>query len=235
MKRITLCSLLVLAALTHLTAQTNLNQTVAERLGRDSAQQLLQEVSISRFEDSGFWRVSMPIDHGVVEARRFVGGPLAKQPLAEEQAIGIAISDEHVLGVKASFFRRQSSAIYIQPIRPLQVPGIAKTISVWVVGRNFDHRLSVVVADYFGNVNVLDMGKLNHSGWRQMTTAIPPSLVQRDAHYVDRMGIQILGFMIVPDLMQTFGTYYVYFDGLTALTDLFPEHGRDPDDMVDSW
>ena len=235
MKRIVLCTLLVLGASIPLTAQINQNHAVAATLGRDAAQQLLQEVSIAKFEDSGFWRVTMPIDQGVVEARRFAGGPLAKQALTEEEAIGIAMPDEHVLGVRASFFRRQNSAIYIQPIRPLQVPGIAKTISVWVVGRNFDHRLSVVVADYFGNVNVLDMGKLNHSGWKQMTTAVPPTLIQRDHHYVDRMGVQILGFMIVPDLMQTYGTYYVYFDGLTALTDLFPEHGRDPDDMIDSW
>jgi hypothetical protein len=235
MKRIVLCTFLVLVTLMPVTAQINQNRAVAATLGRDTAQQLLQEVSISRFEDSGFWRVSMPIDHGVIEARRFAGGPLAKQPLAEEEEIGIAITDEHVLGVKATFFRRQSSTISVQPIRPLQVPGIAKTISVWVVGRNFDHRLAVVVADYFGNVNVLDMGKLNHAGWKQMTTAIPPTLVQRDPHFVDRMGVQILGFMIVPEMMQTYGTYYVYFDGLTVLTDLFPEHGRDPDDMIDSW
>jgi len=140
-----------------------------------------------------------------------------------------------VLGVKASFFRRGNAEIYVQPIRPLQVPGITKTLSVWVVGRNFNHRLSIVVADFFGNVNILDMGALNFSGWKQMTTAVPPTLVQQDFHYNDRMGIQILGFMIEPDLMETYGTYYIYFDGLRALTDLFADESRDPDDMVDSW
>jgi len=79
------------------------------------------------------------------------------------------------------------------------------------------------------------MGALNFSGWREMTTAVPPTLVQRDFHYNDRMGLQILGFMIEPALMETYGTYYVYFDGLRVLTDLFAEESRDPDDMVDSW
>ncbi len=235
MKRTLLCTLLVLAATAVASAQQDDNQALAANLGRDTAQQRLQEISVSKFEDSGFWRVYMPIDQGVIEARRFEGGPLAKQPLAEEEAIGIATPDRYVLGVKASFFRRQNAEIYIQPIRPLQIPGITKTISVWVVGRNNNHLLSVVVADYFGNVNVLRMGRLNFSGWKQLTTTVPPTLVQRDFHYSDRMGVQILGFMIEPELMETYGTYYVYFDGLTALTDLFAEESRDPDDMIDSW
>jgi hypothetical protein len=49
------------------------------------------------------------------------------------------------------------------------------------------------------------------------------------------MGLQILGFLIEPDMMEAYGTYYVYFDDLRAYTDLFAEQSRDPDDMVDSW
>jgi len=204
-------------------------------IGRDTAQQALQEISISKFEDPGFWRVYMPIDQGVIESRRFEGGPFDKEALPEEEALGIATPDDYVLGVKASFFRRGNAAIYIQPIRPLEVPGITKTISMWVVGRNFNHRLIAVVSDYFGNVNLLDMGLLNFAGWKRMTVAVPPSIVQRDYHYVDRMGLQIMGFIIEPELMETFGTYYVYFDDLRAFSDLFAEEGRDADDMVDSW
>ncbi|MFP4113325.1 MAG: flagellar filament outer layer protein FlaA [Spirochaetota bacterium] len=233
MKRVLLLTILIAGTAMLLGAQQA--EPEAADLGQDTAQQLLQEVSVSKFEDSGFWRVYMPIDQGVIESRRFEGGPADKEPLPEEEEIGIATPDEFVLGVKASFFRRGNAEIYVQPIRPLQVPGIAKTISVWVVGRNFNHRLNVVVADYFGNVNVLNMGTLNFSGWKEMTVAVPPTLVQRDYHYNDRMGIQILGFMIEPALLETYGTYYVYFDGLRVLTDLFAEESRDEDDMVDSW
>ncbi len=233
MKRVLLLSVLIVTTAMLLSAQQA--GPDAASIGVDTAQQRLQEVSISKFEDNGFWRVYMPIDQGVIESRRFEGGPNDKEPLPEEEQIGIAQPDDFVLGVKASFFRRGNAELYIQPIRPLQVPGITKTLSVWVVGRNFNHRLSIVVADFFGNVNILDMGALNFSGWKQMTTAVPPTLVQQDFHYNDRMGLQILGFMIEPDLMETYGTYYIYFDGLRALTDLFAEESRDPDDMVDSW
>ena len=231
MKRALILAILVLSA-TLLFAQQDPDP---ENLGRDTAQQELQEVSISKFEDSGFWRVYMPIDQGLIESRRFEGNPALKELLPEEEALGIATPDDYVLGVKASFFRRGDAELYIQPIRPLQVPGITKTISMWVVGRNFNHRLNVVVADFFGNVNVLDMGKLNFSGWKRMTVAVPPTIVQRDYHYNDRMGLQILGFLIEPDLMETFGTYYVYFDDLRVYTDLFAEESRDEDDMIDSW
>lgn len=231
MKRALILAILVLSA-TLLFAQQD---PEPEDLGRDVAQQLLQEVSISKFEDSGFWRVYMPIDQGIIESRRFEGSPLGKEVIPEEEDLGIATPDDYVLGVKASFFRRGDAELYIQPIRPLQAPGITKTISMWVVGRNFNHLLSVVVADYFGNVNILSMGKLNFSGWKRMTVAVPPTIVQRDYHYNDRMGLQILGFLIEPDLMETYGTYYVYFDDLRVYTDLFAEESRDGDDMLDSW
>lgn len=231
MKRALILAILVLSAALLFAQQ----DAEPENLGEDTAQQQLQDVSISKFEDAGFWRVYMPIDQGIIESRRFEGGPFGKEMIPEEEDLDIALPDDYVLGVKASFFRRGDAELYIQPIRPLQAPGITKTISMWVVGRNFNHELSVVVADYFGNVNILRMGKLNFSGWKRMTVAVPPTIVQRDYHYNDRMGLQILGLLIEPDLMETYGTYYVYFDDLRVYTDLFAEESRDEDDMPDSW
>ncbi len=206
-----------------------------ETMGVDTAQQNLQEISITRFEDPGFWDVHIPIDAGIITHRRLQGEPMDKEPIPAEEEAGIEVTDEYVLGVKASFFKRGATTISIEPSRPMQVPGIVKTLSVWVVGRNFNHRLNVVVGDYYGNRMVLNMGRLNFSGWKQLTVAIPPGIRQRSAHYNQQTGIQILGFVIEPDMMEAFGTYYVYFDDMRAVTDLFAEESRDPDDMVDSW
>ncbi|MFP4066812.1 MAG: flagellar filament outer layer protein FlaA [Spirochaetaceae bacterium] len=212
------------------------NDTQPEDLGADTAQQALQEVSISRFEDPGFWKVYVPADQGVTTHQRMEGAPADKEPISEEEEADLVIQDEFVLGVKTEFFPpRQSSSIYIQASRPLAVPGIAKTLSVWVVGRNFNHRLSVVIRDFQGRMSVLNMGRLNFSGWRQLSAPIPPDIEQRDIHYSDQGGIEVIGFVIEPDLLETYGSYYVYFDDLRAQTDLFTEESRDPDDMVDSW
>jgi hypothetical protein len=208
----------------------------AQELGTDTAQQALQEVSISRFEDPGFWSVYVPSDKGVIQHRRLEGAPADKEPISAEQQADIDVEDQYVLGVKTQFFPpRSQTNIMVEPSRPLPVPGIAKTISVWVVGRNFNHRLSVLLRDIEGEMVILPMGQLNFSGWRKLTTAIPPTVRQQDIHYPHLSGVEIIGFMITPDLLESFGSYYVYFDALRVTTDLFLEESRDPDDMVDSW
>jgi hypothetical protein len=98
-----------------------------------------------------------------------------------------------------------------------------------------EHMLTLIISDYFGNRAEITMGKLNFSGWKKMTVAVPPTIVQRDFHYGDRMGIKILGFKVETDPLEAYGTYYIYFDDLRAMTDLFAENSRDPDDIADVW
>jgi hypothetical protein len=125
------------------------------------------------------------------------------------------------------------------PIRPIPIEGITKTISVWVAGRNFNHELILLIQDFFGKNFELNMGNLNFQGWKQLTVYVPPTresgIVQRNYHYNNRMGIKIVGFRVDVDPTEAFGSYYVYLDDLRAVTDLFAEESRDPDDMVDSW
>lgn len=205
------------------------------KIGVDSAQQRLKEISISKFEDPGFWKAAVPIDAGVITARRLAGSPADKKPLADEKDAGIKENDQYVLGIKTEFFGRCNTSIAIEPIRPLAIPGITKTISVWVIGRNNNHRLSVIVEDNFGNKNYLPMGKLNFSGWKQMVVAVPPTLEQHNPHYNNLTGIKIVGFVIEPELTETYGSYYVYFDDLRVVTDLFADENRDADDIADTW
>jgi hypothetical protein len=35
--------------------------------------------------------------------------------------------------------------------------------------------------------------------------------------------------------MDSYGSYYVYFDDLRAVTDLYAENSRDADDPHDDW
>lgn len=207
----------------------------ANLIGVDSAQQKLREVSVSKFEDAGFWNAFMSPDQGIVRLRRFEGVPIDKEPIPGEEEAGIEEADRYVLGLKVQFFSRGFREFVLLPIRPLPIEGITKTVSLWVVGRNFNHTLKLMVVDHFGNRSEITMGKLNFSGWRQLTVAIPPTLTQKDYHHSNRMGIKIIGFKIITDPVESYGTYYVYFDGLRAVTDLFPEESRDVDDFADAW
>ncbi len=206
-----------------------------EEIGVDSAQQKLREVSVTKFEDAGYWYARMPRDQGLVVLRRLPGGPMDKEPIPGEEEVGIEESDQYVLGMKVQYYKRGFNTFSLFPVRPIPIEGITKTLSVWVVGRNMNHLLTVLVEDYFGNRAELTMGRLNFSGWKKMTVAVPPSIRQRDFHYNDRRGIKVLGFKIETDPLEAFGTYYVYFDGMRAVTDLFSSEARDQDDMADVW
>ena len=211
-----------------------------EMLGTDAAQLYLKEVVVDRFEMEGYWRASMSPDDGYVISRLFAGSPAGKENPADEE--GMNIPDINVLGARVDFLHRGYSKMTITPIRPIPIEGITKTVSIWVAGRNYNHELKLLVEDFFGRPFELSMGKLNFSGWKKLTVAIPPQsedgfkgIVQRNFNYNNLMGLKITGFRIDFNPWEAFGSYYVYFDDLRAVTDLFAESSRDPDDMPDGW
>jgi hypothetical protein len=207
----------------------------ATAIGADQAQQLLKEVSVDKMEDAAYWYAAMPLDMGVSEVKRMLGSPIGKKAIPDEATLGIRQADQYVLGVKASFFRRGYSYFSIHPQHPIAIEGIVKTVSVWVVGRNYNHVLKLLFNDYNGLAQELTIGTLNFIGWKKLTVAIPPSISQTEYHYTYLSGIKITGFRIECDPMDAFGSYYIYFDDIRAVTDLFGESKRDADDMSDGW
>jgi hypothetical protein len=218
----------------------------ANKIGIDTAQQKLKEVSVEQFQAAGFWDAAISTDEGIVTSRLFEGRPAgsAAEPLADPRYVGQdpKIVFKYVLGVKTEFYTRGYNEIAITAKRPIPIEGITKTISVWVAGRNYDHVLWIELRDFFGNNFELPMGKLNFQGWKKLSVAIPPQnpdgrtgIVQRNFHYTSQMGLKVVGFRIQCDPDEAFGTYYIYLDDLRAVTDLFAEDMRDTDDMPDTW
>jgi hypothetical protein len=227
-------------------AQASVGAADPNAIGIDTAQQKLQTVSVDKFEAAGFWNVFISPDEGIANGRLFQGGPSGKEnePKPEERYAGIdpKVADQYVYGVRADFLRRGHNQIFVLADKPIPIEGITKTISIWVVGRNYNHTLKVIVQDFFNNRFELTMGKLNFQGWKKLSVAVPPQnpdgrtgIIQRNYHYNNQMGIKIIGFKIECDPMEAFGAYYVYFDDLRAVTDLFAEDNRDEDDMIDGW
>lgn len=246
MKKITFAALALFVAAGFAFAQETVGSPDAAAIGVDTAQQMLQTVSVDKFEAAGFWNVFISSDEGMASGRLFAGGPTAKadEPKPEERYVGIdpKIADTQVYGVRTDFFRRGNNTIFVIAQKPIPIEGITKTISVWVVGRNYNHTLKVIVSDFFDRQYELTMGKLNFQGWKKMSVAIPPQnpdgvtgIIQRNYHYNNQMGLKVVGFKIECDPDEAFGTYYVYFDDLRAVTDLFAEDSRDEDDMSDGW
>lgn len=240
MKRIvaTLTGLVLLAGGAFAQATPQADQNVGgadpQLIGIDKAQQELKEISINKFEDDGFWTGKMMRDYGFISLRRFEGAPAEKKPLEGETQAQIAELDKFVLGAKIEHLRRAVTSFTISPTQPLPIPGITKTISVWVVGRNVKHQLYVLLDDQFGNRAKVPLGDLAFTGWKKLTAAIPPNIRQADPRYPGKMGISVRAFEVETDPEETYGSYYIYFDDLRAVSDLFSENNRDADDMVDT-
>lgn len=245
MKKIAIGAVLCLfAAVTAFTqtsaADLNLDAANPAMIGKDSAEQKLKEVSIDKFESEGTWTAAMSADEGVIKGRLFDGSPASKKAIPDEAEM--KIPDEMVYGVKVDFFRRGYNTFTITAVKPLPVEGIAKTVSVWVVGRNYNHTMKLILEDYWGKQFELYMGKLNHSGWKLMTVAIPPQnpdgksgIIQKDYHYSTRMGLKIVGFKVECDPQDAYGSYFIYLDDLRVVSDLYEMSARDVDDMYDNW
>lgn len=207
------------------------------RIGDDHANPQLADVSITKFEDDGFWRGEMSRDDGFITLRRINSkGPAAKKPVSGDVNAKITDTeaDEYVLGAKVEHLHRAVTSFSVVPLRPISMPGIVKTISVWVAGRNVNHQLFAMVNDQFGNTAKIFLGSLAFTGWRQLTGAVPPSVKQLNPRYEGRTGLTFQSFLIETDPNETFGQYYIYFDGLTTMTDMYIESQRDADDVNDS-
>lgn len=237
----TALSIFLTASLVFAQADSQSNSSLADPnaddVGSDSAASALREVSLDKMERDGAWNIHISPDAGLASIRLFEGSPLAKTPLEGEENQ----EDIMALGCKIEFYRRGINSIYVTAVRPIPIEGIAKTVSVWVAGRNQNHDIWLLVKDYYGASFELYLGHLGFSGWKKLTTAIPPSpdgehgIVQSSPYHGNRPGLRIVGFRIDCNPMLARGTYYVYFDDLRAVTDLYDMENRDEDDMVDNW
>ena len=238
-KLLSLSILAVLAAGFVFAQNSSLQDPNPETIGADSAMSALREISVDKFEREGSWNVHISPDDGTIAGRLFEGNPAMKEMLPEDE--GKEAEDTMVLGVRVDFFHRGKNSFEIMAGRPLPIEGVAKTVSVWVCGRNQDHDMYLLVQDYFGHNFELYMGDLGFTGWKKLTCVIPPSpdgehgIVQRSAYFGDKPGLKVLGFRIDCNPMKARGTYYMYLDDLRAVTDLYDVQHHDEDDMLDNW
>jgi hypothetical protein len=233
MVKITVVLAIILAAAVIVPFTLDAQEQDVENLqvGIDTGTQLLADIPIAHFEDADTWNAAMPVDQGIVMSMKRKGRPLEVPAIDPNDGT----SSEYVLGVKVAFNQRGYSHFRIQPERPIKVPGITKAITVWVCGRSFKHRMYLHVLDYLGKEMILDMGLLDFVGWKKVSVAIPVSIEQDNYHNTEWRGLSFAGWSVMCDPADTYGLYYLYFDELRAITDVYNEEVRDEDDMQDGW
>lgn len=201
------------------------------RVGITTSKQILADVPITHFEDADTWHSHMPVDLGIILSMRRRGKPFEMPDIDPNDEN----ENEFVLGVKVAFNQRSHAYFSMRPPRPIKVPGITKAISVWVCGRSFKHRLYCHLIDYKGSEMIVDMGLLDFAGWKKVSIPIPATIEQEEYHWVNWRGVSFAGLSIRTDPGESYGVYYVYFDELRAITDVYQEETRDEDNMEDGW
>ncbi|MGA2141584.1 MAG: flagellar filament outer layer protein FlaA [Brevinematales bacterium] len=203
-----------------------INTNAGTEANKTTATELVQTLLIEDFEEAGEWSAFMPRDFGIATAMRREGGP---KDLVSDK-------NKYVLGIKVEFMKRDWSWVSIIPARPIKIKGITKTVSIWVVGRNFKHTLFLVLKDYLENTKFLRADKMIWVGWKQVNINIPDTIDQENYKVSEERGITFIGFRIEFDPDDQLGRpFYTYFDYMTADTDLFSEKNQNPDDMIDNW
>lgn len=148
----------------------------------------------------------------------------------------------YVLGVHGKFDRQGYNYIEIIPAAkdsggklvpsPMQMPGRAQSLDLWVWGANYDYYLEVHVRDYSGVDHSLNLGSLKYAGWKNLSVSIPASVPQSRNYIPSFQGLEITEFVVWTRPNEKVDDFYIFLDQIKVLSDMF-ESRFDGDNLAD--
>ena len=161
-----------------------------------------------------------------------------------------------ILGVKGGFDRKGYNYIEIIPARaadggtseesiifedistgvryvhaPIELPGRVQYFDVWVWGSNHNYEIYAHFEDYRGVDHEFKMGDLNYPGWKNLRVTVPGTVPMSTRYLPKFKPLVFTKFVIWTAPNEKVDEFYVYFDHMKVLTDLF-ETRFDGDDLV---
>lgn len=147
---------------------------------------------------------------------------LMGQDPVEKESLG-------VLGVHAKFTRQGYNYLEIVPglgtgedwtPKSFMLPGRVQYIDYWVWGSKYDYTMELHLMDYRGINYVLEMGSINHAGWRNMNVEIP-SYIRQSKEYIPYFeGLKLTKIVLRTSPTENVSGFYVYLDHIKVVTDL---------------
>jgi len=102
----------------------------------------------------------------------------------------------------------------------IELPGIVKAMSIWVLGRGEEYTLEAWIEDGRGDTHIFKFGNLNFVGWRPLTITIPGNVIQENDTYPQTKGL-VLKKLVVRSTPKTKANKTVLaFDSIKVLTDM---------------
>ncbi|GHU17502.1 membrane protein [Spirochaetia bacterium] len=151
------------------------------------------------------------------------------------------------LGIWGRFDRRGYNWIDIYPVAAgtedayeIAFPGRVQVLDLWVWGSNMNMTLEAYVRDYQGIVHVLNLGSINHTGWKNLRVNVPTSVPQSKRVLPSHGDLTFVKFRINTMPTERVDNFYVYFDHFKIQTDLFEtlydgNELDDPETVQEFW
>jgi hypothetical protein len=167
--------------------------------------------------------------------------PKVTQVILGPAAIKDGDQEQTSLGIWSRFDRQGYNWVDVYPVAAdggadagpteIPIPGRVRQIDLWVWGSNFNYRLEAYVRDHTGVVHVLNFGGLGFEGWKNLWVNVPSSIPQVKRTLPRLTSLSLVKFRIWTIPSEPVNDFYVYFNNLKVLTDLF-EHKYDGDELA---
>jgi hypothetical protein len=161
--------------------------------------------------------------------------------------------DIRSLGLWGRFDRRGYNWIDLYPIVPgsggdgelpvpfeIPIPGRVNSLDMWIWGSNHNFYIEAYFRDYRGVVHSVFLGDLRYQGWRNLRVRIPNNIPQTRRTLPRYVGLHFVKFRIWTTPLERVDDFYIYFNQLKILTDVFEslfdgDDLADPDRVRDIW
>ena len=137
------------------------------------------------------------------------------------------------LGVQASFTRRGYNYLEFIPVeaeddqdgnpvpRAINIPGRVQNLDLWVWGSNHDYYMEVQLRDHRGVVHVLELGRINFRGWRNLRVRIPTYISQSVQYVPQLQTLELVKLVLWTVPSERVDGFWVYLDQVKVFTDVF--------------
>ncbi|UER67388.1 flagellar filament outer layer protein FlaA [Borrelia sp. BU AG58] len=121
---------------------------------------------------------------------------------------------------------RSDSELNLEPDKQMIIPGIVKSISLWVDGRENNTEIFAILKDSSGTFHSIpfkaeDSGsKLNFLGWKKLTAYIPKNFIQKTHKFKkETKDSELIRIKIIPEHRINYEPQYIYLSELRAIID----------------
>jgi hypothetical protein len=220
--------------------------------GNDAKTDLFERIILENFEESEDWRAKSTTPIGETKLLKMVQRGIIKDvfdskalPVIKDGGKFKSVSEKeqlernktnknHVMGVKTYFHNRGFDRVEVSPPHEYIIKGKVRQVSVWVLGRKYNHTLYAKFRDYRGKLHSIRLGKLDFFGWRKLTATVPGYIPQSTRFSLQDKNLQFVSIYVTSDTHEVGGDFYFYVDDLEVYTDrtdmIYPGY-----EIKDNW